>query len=132
MDIKAKCRNCGRQAKPEEFVLDPYYKMMVCPLCVKERKTKTKIQKELEEKKTQEKEQHKEEKKLPPGYDKDDTYLEKAYAAKMKDTVKVDKIGQDKVRYTCPKCNYTFEYDILRKIPGRCPYCSSDIRRMRF
>ena len=128
MDIKVKCRNCGRQARPEEFILDPYFKMMVCPLCVKERKNRLRVQKEMQ----QRKEEKKEEKKLPPGYDKEDMYLEKAYAAKMKDTVKVDKIGADKVKYTCPKCNYTFEYDMIRKIPGRCPYCSSDIKRLRF
>ncbi len=40
MDIKVKCRRCSKIARPNELVLDPDYKMMVCPLCVKEKKNK--------------------------------------------------------------------------------------------
>lgn len=38
--VKVKCRRCGREAGSNEFVLDPVYKMMVCPACTKERKNK--------------------------------------------------------------------------------------------
>ena len=36
--IKVTCKQCGKQANANEFVLDYYYKMMVCPNCVKERR----------------------------------------------------------------------------------------------
>jgi len=129
MDIKVKCRKCGRQAKPEEFILDPFYGMMVCPLCVKERKNKDRIHREIETMKNEKKE---EDVKRPADYDSDDIYLEKAYKTKMMNTVKVDRVGEDKVRYTCPKCSYTFEYNTARNIPGRCPYCSAEIKKFRY
>jgi len=129
MDFKVKCKKCGRMSKPEDFVLDAEYRMMVCPYCIKDRRMKADVYKELKEQKGQA-QQVKEEK--PPGWDKEDEYLEKAHHAKMRSTVQVAKISEDKVQYKCPKCQYNFTYNTVKKTPTSCPYCGSDIFRMRF
>jgi len=121
--VRIKCRNCGRTANSEEFVLDPAYKMVVCPTCVKERKIK-------------ESDSYKKistpEVKRPIGYDEEDVYIEKRYKEKMKDAVVVKKVNDEKVQYQCPKCNYKFIYNTLKKTPVSCPYCSRDISMIKF
>ncbi len=37
--VKINCRKCGQPSDSTKFVLDPVYKMMVCPKCAQERKT---------------------------------------------------------------------------------------------
>jgi DNA-directed RNA polymerase subunit RPC12/RpoP len=109
-------------AKPSEYVLDPFYRMMVCPACVKDRRMRENVHKEVDSLK----------KEKPAGFDKEDEYLERTYKEKMKQTVVVEKFSENKVKYKCPKCSYEFLYDTIRKTPGRCPYCATDILRMRF
>jgi len=125
--FKVKCKRCGKMARPEEYVLDPIYRMMVCPSCIKERRTHENVHKEVEARKQAR--SVAEEEPKPTGFDKEDAYLEKAYREKVKNTVSVEKVSDDKVKYKCPKCNYKFVYDVLKKVPGRCPYCSADIFR---
>jgi DNA-directed RNA polymerase subunit RPC12/RpoP len=127
--LKVKCKRCGNMARPAEFVLDPYYRLMVCPFCVKERKNRKSVQDEMQAMKAK-KEEPVEEKK--PGYDKEDTYLDRAYESKIKNTVAVEKVNDDNVKYACPKCKYKFVYNVVKKTPGRCPYCSSDISKLRY
>jgi DNA-directed RNA polymerase subunit RPC12/RpoP len=120
--IQAKCKKCGRQANAEAFVLDYDFKMMVCPQCIKEKRLKKEVRDELA----------KEANKHTPGWDSEDEYLERTYKSKVNASVKVTKLDDEKVRYKCPKCNYEFIYDIDRKVPGRCPYCTEDIHELSF
>ncbi len=62
----------------------------------------------------------------------EDEYLDRAYKRNMQETVIVEKIDDYKVKYTCPKCNYKFQYDITKKYPARCPYCDAQIARIRY
>ena len=121
--ISAKCKRCGKQSPSEQFNLDPVYGLMVCPNCVKERKTAV-AKKEIEQRKEANKEPPK-----PVGWDIEDEYLERAYAKKSasKAQTNVQPLPDGKVKYTCQKCKYSFVYDPERKHPARCPYCSSDI-----
>ena len=123
MDFKVKCKRCGRMAKPEEYVLDNVYRMMVCPACVKERKTE-----EQAELKAQ---PRAEEKKKPVGWDAEDEYLEKAHREKMSRTVAVEKVDSERVKYRCLRCKYEFLFNIVRRTPANCPYCGEQIHRMR-
>ncbi len=43
--IKVKCKVCGRAANATEFTLDPVYKMMACPMCVRDRRNKETVKK---------------------------------------------------------------------------------------
>ncbi len=123
--IKVKCKNCGRMANSEEFVLDHSFKTMVCSACIKD-KNKCPVQKA--------------EPKLdisvqkPAGWDKEDEYLEKAAKSKMKQkqTAAVEKIDAEYVKYTCPHCKYSFKYSVIRQKPGVCPYCSEGIVKINF
>lgn len=117
----AKCRRCGGESSGDQMVLDPVYKMVVCPLCVKERKLKEQQKKnpELE---------IEEEKKKPAGWDKEDEYLERAYRSKVKSVVKVQKIDEDTVKYPCSKCGYNFKYSLSRQKPSNCPYCGESVK----
>lgn len=124
-DIKVTCRKCGRSAPADKFVLDNAYKMVVCPSCVNERRDKDKVLRTLQEKKVQETEELK---KKPAGWDAEDVYLEKAHKAKEAEIkVLFERLDVEKVRYSCPKCNYTFVYNTVKKVPNLCPYCGEVI-----
>lgn len=130
-DLKIKCKKCSREDYSQNFVLDPDFKMVVCSFCVKDKKSK-KNQAELDALKAEEEKKRQEElSKRPPGWDEEDEYLERAYAKKQKDTVKVETLSDGKVKYKCPFCNYQFVYDPVLKKPGVCPYCSAGISKFR-
>jgi len=126
--IKAKCKKCGKDAKADEFILDPVYKMMVCKDCVKERKMneysakKSAAQAEF---KTRQEEQTKKER--PAGWDSDDLEIERAYKDKQATRATVVPIGDGKVKYTCKKCKYEFVYNTFKNIPSKCPYCNTPV-----
>lgn len=122
MGIKAVCRNCHREADSETFKLHYKYKMMVCPDCFSGR-TEQKRQ-EIKKKEAPSK---------PPGWDMDDEYLEKMARLKNKEeNGKFTKIpGTDQVMYCCVNCKYSFRYHPLKKIPPNCPYCNSEIPKLR-
>ncbi len=121
-EITAKCKNCEKNVNVSDFILDPHYKMMVCSRCSKARSAQ-----EYATKKEVVKPEIKEVK--PAGWDMEDEYLEKAHRAKTKseDVVEVNRLEGNRVKYTCPKCNYGFSYDMVRNSPSRCPYCCSDV-----
>ncbi len=125
--VSVKCRQCGRQARAEEFVLDVDYRMMVCPQCIKEKRMKKEVYNELAKKKTIRAEQGEAGQEKPAGWDFEDAYLEQAYKSKVKNAVKAINVGAGKVKYKCPKCGYEFIYDLERKNPGRCSYCGENI-----
>jgi len=123
--LSAKCRKCQRPSSVAAFVLDPVYKMMVCPNCVKDRRSQEIVQKELK----QLKESGKVEKPQPKGWDAEDEKLERAFKAKKENVVEAERIDPDKIKYSCPKCSYKFIYDEDRKKPNSCPYCGTPIKR---
>jgi DNA-directed RNA polymerase subunit RPC12/RpoP len=136
-DVSVKCKRCGATALSNTLVLDPDYKMVVCQQCVKEKQLKEKVHKELDAEKKKKLEAQngiEVEDKQPAGWDKEDEYLERAYKQKQKQQpqVSVQKIDDDKVKYKCPKCSYTFIYSIEKNHPHACPYCGSDIVRTFF
>jgi len=125
-EIKVVCKQCGRQAAAESFVLDHVYKKMVCPNCIKERYVKEKLHKEVQELKDKNKlAQQTEIRSKPAGWDAEDAYLEKAFKMKAKTQVKTQRIDENRLRCTCPKCEYQFIYNETKKYPYNCPYCSS-------
>ncbi|MBI5389936.1 hypothetical protein HZB02_00420 [Candidatus Woesearchaeota archaeon] len=114
--IRVKCKRCNRQAPADLFAMDPVYGMIVCPDCVRERKngeTKPPISPEKQKQ------------------DAEDAYLERAYQLKLSKMVPVEKAGEDKVKYQCPKCKYKFIYNTATRAPARCPYCSGPIQKFR-
>ena len=133
-DFRVKCKKCGRPAKPNEFVIDPDFRMMVCPNCIREKRQKQEVYAELNAMKKAKKDAEQGEKKeeRPLGWDHEDDILEKAAKLKMKNSVKVEQIDDNHVKYTCPKCKYKFSYDTERKMPKNCPYCSSDLFKMMY
>lgn len=134
--VQVKCRNCGKSAKAEDFVLDHVYKMMVCPDCIKTRKLNEKVHDELKAQKDQklkEREEAKQEKEPKPvGWDKEDEYLKRVYERKAaeKSSVDIKKIDDEKAIYKCPKCRYDFKYNLVRKTPVRCPFCDYDLPKI--
>jgi DNA-directed RNA polymerase subunit RPC12/RpoP len=125
--IKVKCKKCGRDAKSDEFILDPIYKLMVCKDCVKERKMneytakKNAMQAEMKAKQEEVKKQH------PAGWDSDDLEIERRYKEKQVTQATVERINDEKVKYTCKKCKYEFIYNTLKNQPARCPYCGTAV-----
>ena len=121
--ISVVCKKCNRPAKADQFILDPVYKMMVCPSCVKDRRDTEMIA--AKKKKTDAVEQE-QKKNKPKNWDAEDEYLEKAQAkAAPKPKVKI--IDAEHVKYQCPSCTYKFKYNKVEKKPANCPYCGSGI-----
>jgi predicted Zn-ribbon and HTH transcriptional regulator len=127
--IKVTCRNCNRQALADEFVLDNYYKKMVCPQCVKDRKSKERITDEL--KKEKEAQAKEEEAKKPAGWDSEDEFLDRLHKTKVAQTVDVKPLAEGIVQYACPKCKFKFKYSVEQKTPSKCPYCATPVFNVR-
>lgn len=137
--IKVICKRCGRSSPAEEFVLDNIYGMMVCPPCVRDRQSKAaselKVKKEevkqaIPEIKT-EKRQPEIDFTKPKDWDHDDDFLSKAQKTKLAGMVNVQQIDHEKVKYKCPGCNFQFTYNLLKRTPARCPYCSDTIKKFK-
>ena len=126
--VKVKCKRCGRDFKSDEFILDPVYKMMVCKECVKERKNN-----EFAASKLKQSEEHRAameaqaKKDRPAGWDAEDAVIERAFKEKQAQTPKVERIDDERVKYTCKKCKYEFVFNAMTRVPGRCPYCGAEI-----
>ena len=123
MSVKAKCRNCGKESPAEQFKLHYKMRQMVCPTCFSGKTEK--FQQEAKEKA-----------QAPPkpaGWDMDDAYLEKVSSMRKKEEKdQFERIpGTDYVKYSCINCKYQFRYDVFRKKPRTCPYCNTDIPRLR-
>ena len=127
-EVSATCRKCGRTAPASSFILDVEYKMMICPQCLKERRTKEQVYKELKE----EKETETQEPQKPVGWDKEDEYLERAFKQKEKQNKHYQRVGDGKINYSCLKCKYKFIYDEDNKHPRTCPYCGTEIFVYRY
>lgn len=127
--VKIKCRKCGRVASADEFVLDPFDRMVVCPLCVKEGKNRTSLKKKQEE---QEKIKKEEAKSKPIGWDHEDDYLERLNKIKQGGpVVEVERIDKERVKYTCFNCKYRFIHNVVTKHPNHCPYCGAAMAKIR-
>jgi len=119
--VKVKCKQCGRMANSTDFVLDPGFKMLVCPSCVKDRRAQV----------NKPKVEVKPEPPKPAGWDKEDEMLEKSFAAKQKEKgTPVVKLDETHVKYKCKACGYEFKYNTEKKSPGNCPYCSAAVGKM--
>ncbi len=124
MSIKAQCKECNGSAPAEHFKLHHEYGKMVCPDCFSG-KTK-KRQEELKKKKI-------EEKIRPVGWDNEDEYLDKMSRMKKEEQkAQFSKIpGTNNVQCKCLHCKYSFKYDPFRKQPRSCPYCDTDIPKLK-
>ncbi len=132
--VKAVCKRCGRSADAETFVLDPVYKMMVCPLCVQERKKGTPQQAAAPQRKGISVEEDVKEKKQAPerpkGWDAEDDLLEKLSRQKEKVTGGYSEEGGH-VKYRCMKCKFKFDYHPDKGFPLTCPYCGTKVAPYR-
>lgn len=132
MEQKVKCRQCGRFAPINDYRLDPVFGKMVCSACIKERRMREDVHREVNAQRQAKKKGMEEVAEKPAGWDIEDEFLSKVYASKMKNTVQVEHISGDKVKYKCPKCAYKFIYDTGRKMPPGCPYCGTGIGKIMF
>ena len=114
--IKVKCKGCGKMADSSEFVLDPGFKMMVCRNCVKDRQMREQVKKEVKEETTK-----------PKDWDIEDEQLTRLAKKKQENTVTVQHLDKDRVKYQCPKCKYAFVIKLDRMVPDRCPYCGMKV-----
>lgn len=127
MQARTVCKKCGRSANSEEFVLDPIYKMVVCPLCIKDQK-KTRGKTQIDQAIEHTKQQKKEIQQKPAGWDQTDEYLEKvAFQKSSGPKIQYERISEEKIKCVCPKCSYKFIRDIIKKYPASCPYCGTPV-----
>jgi hypothetical protein len=121
-EIKATCRVCNSSVPANQFKLSHKYKQMVCNNCFIGR--------------TEQKREQIRKVEAPPkpaGWDAEDDYLEKVLKQKKKEeVVKFSRIpGTNQVQCLCKSCKFSFKYDPFRKLPRTCPYCNSDIPKVR-
>tara|TARA_Y100000310_G_C19953147_1_gene477771 strand:- start:2 stop:391 length:390 start_codon:yes stop_codon:yes gene_type:complete len=124
MGIKAKCRNCNKEADSDSFKLHYKYRLMVCPDCFSGRTEQ--LQKRVNP-------LEKMDKPKPAGWDAEDEYLEKvAKLRKEENQAQFSRIaGTKKIMCKCAKCNYSFRYDPFKKLPNTCPGCDTGIPKLR-
>ncbi len=126
--IRVKCKQCGRDANSDEFILDPIYKMMVCKDCVKERKmNEYQAKKDAARSEAKAKVEVQEKQERPAGWDSDDLEIERAYKDKQANKAAAVPIGDGKVKYTCKKCKYEFVHNTFKNLPSKCPYCNTPV-----
>ena len=118
-EVNIICKACNRSAPANQFKLHYKYKQVVCPRC---QSGKEPAKKEV-----------KVEPPKPPGWDQEDEYLEKmAHQRKEENQAQFSKVaGTNQVVCTCFSCKYEFKYDPFRKSPRTCPYCNTDIPKLR-
>jgi DNA-directed RNA polymerase subunit RPC12/RpoP len=129
-EVTAVCKRCGRPSAAEKFVLDPIYKMVVCPSCIAERKSKINMGKKENAPGSATSEQAAPKPAAPPkpkGWDNEDEYLNRAYQDKKGNAPIVEKMSDGRVKYQCKKCTYKFAYDQDKKQPANCPYCGQPV-----
>jgi hypothetical protein len=103
------CKRCQNKAYAKDFVLDPYYGLIVCPHCVKERRQRHDIRKELAERRS---------KQQPPAEKKQMSAPKSSLNSTPEKT---------KIIIKCHKCRYEFPYDEEDKIPNLCPFCGAEV-----
>lgn len=117
--VKAKCKSCGKEAPADQFKLNYHLRYMVCPDCFR-----SKLEKKMEPKS---------EPVRPPGWDKEDEYLEKANRMRKQEQQSVfSRIsGSDQLKCTCTQCRFTFRYNPIKNNPATCPYCATPVPKLR-
>ncbi|MBI2146457.1 hypothetical protein HYU22_03895 [Candidatus Woesearchaeota archaeon] len=123
MSIKVPCKNCGVLAPAEDFKLHHKYRLMVCPNCYTGKTEQLKQKAAAQEKAPT----------RPPGWDKEDEYLERlSVMRRQENQSQFSKIsGTDLVKCACSNCKYAFKYDPSKKQPKTCPYCDAPVPKLR-
>ncbi|MDD5178269.1 MAG: hypothetical protein PHT54_03255 [Candidatus Nanoarchaeia archaeon] len=125
--IMVKCRQCGRVAAADEFILDHVYKRMVCPECIKDRRAREQVHEEAKFVR-EEKLSRKIEDKMPQRGTMQPVAKDQSFNPRM-EAVKEQPApaSNGKRRYTCSKCTFEFNYNTLTKVPSKCPYCKASV-----
>ena len=131
-EVKVSCKRCSKQVPVSDLALDPLYRMVVCSGCVKERKDKDRVSKELATQQQEKARQQEAQRNRPAGWDSEDDYLARKFKEKVSNSVVAERIDDIRMKYRCPKCNYTFIYNRESKTPSSCPYCGREIQTFRF
>ena len=121
--VRAKCKNCQREAPADQFKLHYQLRVMVCPDCFT---GKT-------QKKQEEQAKAVVEKRRPAGWDQEDEYLEKiSRFKKQEQRMAFSKIqGTEMLQSTCKSCSFTFRYDPIKNAPANCPYCAAAVPQVK-
>ncbi len=126
--IKVKCRNCNREAPADQYKLHYQLKLMVCPDCFSGKNQSPSLKNTVEDKKIV-----LEGPPRPAGWDKDDEYLERISRMKRDEQqaqfVKIP--NSDFVKCICASCKFSFRHDPIRKQPRACPYCNTEVPRVK-
>lgn len=126
MNVRIICKRCGKTDLSENFKLDAVWKMVVCSNCQRERRNAGMAPAQATKKVEAEKVAR------PAGWDEDEIAIEKMHKQKSENTVVVQKIDAERVKYKCPKCSYTFTYNTIEKRPKSCGYCGKEIGRITY
>jgi len=96
--IMVLCKKCNNRVAAQDLRMDLDEKMMICPLCIKNKKIHKEIQKDV---------YHKEEKPMVSMFKKP-----------------AEEEPSRKARHVCKSCGYKFTINLETKIPKNCPYCN--------
>jgi hypothetical protein len=120
MSIAVLCKVCGNSHPAEQFKLHHDYRQMVCGGCFSGKTGPKKVERKQEVKK-------------PVGWDSEDEYLEKfSKLRKEENQAQFTRIpGTDNVKCRCAACKYSFKYNPYKKTPSICPYCNTDIPKLK-
>jgi len=105
---------------------------MACPMCIRDKGNKDKLEKEQQKRQEDDQKKREENEVIVT---KGDPEVESAYREKQQEiekerekALKVKKLDENKVKYTCQKCHYEFIYKLDKNSPSNCPYCGEKVQ----
>ncbi|MDP2907027.1 MAG: hypothetical protein Q8O03_03740 [Nanoarchaeota archaeon] len=138
----AKCKKCGQSVSANSLILDNLYGMLVCPGCLKEKRSlgsKEAVLKATADALAGMKTRPApskiavqppvpaEVKERPVGWDSEDDYLERMHKQRDKLKVNFDRLDESRIRYVCTKCGFKFVYHTGKRYPSACPNCGTHV-----
>jgi DNA-directed RNA polymerase subunit RPC12/RpoP len=121
--IKVICKRCGKESLAKDFTLDPVYKIVACPACVKERRENEKKASSILAKSQAENQSAAVSPKPSVG--------SKPWMADRIDINKAEPSADpNRIKHTCHRCKYRFFYNKVKKYPNLCPHCGAVILDM--
>jgi DNA-directed RNA polymerase subunit M/transcription elongation factor TFIIS len=122
-NILARCKRCGNMAPSKDFKIDDELGVMVCNNCFSSSSFKRlNISRKIVEKN---------EEKPKSIIIHNDKGLLKNLPSEEKEEKIHEKEGDEKIKYICDKCGFSFKYNLIKNWPRTCPSCDKPVSEIK-
>ncbi|MBU0979908.1 MAG: hypothetical protein KJ709_03815 [Nanoarchaeota archaeon] len=128
-EVRSVCRRCGRDAPAEKFVLDHFYKLVVCPTCAREHDGGVNTAEAAGKAAKLPSKQPGTLGAKPAGMARPAGQLDRQARPMERN---IPKPGHEsKIKLQCHKCRFKFNFNKERRAPRICPYCGTPVPEIR-